>query len=172
MRALVGQAFVALDREADACQLLDVLAARDFDDIRPNVRWVKNLVEIAGLAYALGDVERSKRLAAMLAPFEHLHAILPVPIGYGGPVSYALARLRETLGDFEAAGDLYAEAFDAAEALGARPTAARILIDHAALLARRGDRRGARERAERGVALAETFGMVAVVARGQEIAAR
>jgi hypothetical protein len=108
------------------------------------VRWTKNVVEIAGLACDLGDAERARTLLALLEPVEHLHAVLPVPICYGGPVTWALARLHETLGDSALADELYGEALAAAESLGAIPTRDRVARDRAALRARTGRARAPR----------------------------
>ena len=51
----------------------------------------------------------------------------------------------------------------AAVAVGARPMLARVLVEHGALLARRGDRRAARARTAEGMKIAETLGMAGVV---------
>jgi DNA-binding winged helix-turn-helix (wHTH) protein len=144
MRAMAGRAHAALGRTEEARALLDGIAAKSFEAIHRNVRWVKNMVEIAGLAVDLRAEERARALIALLAPYASLHAVLPVPICYGGPVAHALARLHEMLGDRTSAGELYGEALAAAESLGARPAAERIRSDQAALAARGGRARGER----------------------------
>ncbi|MCU0669147.1 MAG: AAA family ATPase [Myxococcota bacterium] len=170
--AIAARALLALGREREARGVLDALAARGFDTVRRNVRWTKTLIEITGLCCDLGDAAHAAPLRELLAPFDRLHGVLPVPVCYGGPVAHALARLAALLGDTDAAAGHYEDALAGAEALGARPAQARILADHAALLARRGDRRGARPLAERAHALARDLAMPALADRAQAIASR
>lgn len=172
LQAIAGRALVAIGREPEAHAILDALAARGFDGVRRNVRWAKTLIEIAGLCCDLGDAARATPLYELLAPFDRLHGVLPVPVCYGGPVAHAVARLAELSGDSDAAAGHYEDALAGAEALRARPAQARILTDHAALLARRGDRRGARPLAERARALALDLDMPGLAARVEALANR
>lgn len=172
LEAIAGRALLASGREPEARAVLGSLAERGFDSIRRNVRWVKTLLEIAGLCCDLRELTHAAVLRDLLAPFDRLHGILPVPICYGGPVAHELARLTGLLGDADGAAGLYEDALVGAEALGARPAQARILADHATLLARRGDRRGARPLAERARAIAVELAMPALSARAGAIASR
>jgi tetratricopeptide (TPR) repeat protein len=78
-------------------------------------------------------------------------------------VRFALARLCETLGRREDALALYEEARAAADALGARPAKARILLQHGLCLSAR-DRRRAQAVLEESLQLATELGMAAVAA--------
>jgi len=98
--------------------------------------------------------------------------VLALPILYGGPVSRALARLLALGGRFAEAGDRFEQAEEASEALGARPMAARVRVEHGALLLRRGNRRAGRERIAEGGRLAEVLGMTALAAAARSAADR
>jgi len=99
----------------------------------------------------------------LLAPVEHQHGVLPIAICYGGPVSFALACLCETLGQREDAVALYEQARASAEALGARPMQARIALHLGVCLAARDRRRGTPVLQE-SARLATELGMAAVAA--------
>ena len=153
MSAVVARAEVALGREAEARRRYEEIVAPGLAAIPRNLRWVSTLTELAQLCADLGDTSRAGELEALLGPVASLHGVLPVPICYGGPVSHALARLAALQGRLDEADELFEEACSAAEALAARPTLARLLAEHAALLARRGRHSAARSqlaRLERG----------------------
>ena len=71
------------------------------------------------LRRARGRRARAARSHALLAPYAHHHGVLPLAICYGGPVSYALARLAELRGLREDARALHADALSACERIGA-----------------------------------------------------
>jgi hypothetical protein len=123
------------------------------------VRWTKNLVELAGLCAELRDAPRAATLIELLSPFEHHHAVLPVPICHGGPVSHALGRLHEVSGDLERADEAYARAAADAAGLGARPSQVLVAVDRALLCVRRGERRGARDRLAEAEKLADALAL-------------
>jgi hypothetical protein len=107
------------------------------------------MVEIAHLCVDLDDTDRAETLIKILTPDAHLHGVLPVPILYGGPASYALARLHEMLGMVDVAIQYYEEALDSTVAMEARPMQARILLDMAGPISRSGDKlRGSELEAE------------------------
>jgi DNA-binding winged helix-turn-helix (wHTH) protein/tetratricopeptide (TPR) repeat protein len=165
LRAQVGCALAELDRPDEARAALLELAGDGVPDVRPAVRYTKTLVEIANLCADLGAEALAASLLEKLAPVAEQHAVLPVPVCYGGPVSRAIARLEALLGDFEAADAHFDQALAQAEDLGARPMQARILVEHGALGLRRGDRRAGHPRLERGLALARALGMPRVEAQ-------
>ncbi|HSJ95502.1 MAG TPA: hypothetical protein VLC53_00425, partial [Myxococcota bacterium] len=162
LEAMAARALLALGRGEEARARFEMLAQRGFDRLRRNVRWTKNLVELAGLCAELRDAPRAAALITLLTPFEHHHAVLPVPICHGGPVSHALARLHEAVGALDLADECYTRAAADAHRLGARPSEARVAIDHALLCARRGDRVGARERRAQALAVARAAGLTAL----------
>jgi DNA-binding winged helix-turn-helix (wHTH) protein len=171
VQAFCARALVAVGREAEARAFYEDLAATGFERIARNIRWHGTLVEVAHLCAELGDADRARALVALLAPVEHHHGVLPMPICYGGPVARCLARLHELLGRAGEAEELYAEALDACEALGARPMRARILVELGSLLARRHPSRG-RERLAEGARLAGELGMEGVAARARDVLER
>jgi hypothetical protein len=160
--AMAARAHLALGREAEARARFEALAGRDFAALRRNVRWTRNVVELAGLCADLRDEARAAELAALLAPFEAHHAVLPVPICYGGPVGHALGRLHGVSGASDLADQAFARAALDARALGARPSEVWIAIDHALLRAWTGDRRGARESLAEADALASGLALPAL----------
>ncbi|HEX2483875.1 MAG TPA: hypothetical protein VHQ66_01155, partial [Myxococcota bacterium] len=70
------------------------------------------------------------------------------------------------------AADRFEEAEEACEALGARAMAARVRVEHGALLLRRGSRKAARERLAEGGRLAEALGLPGLAADARSAAER
>jgi len=161
VQAMVSGARFALGREKEARAQFDALAREDFADVPRNLRWTATLAEIALLCAELGDAARAKSLREMLTPMEHQHAVMPIAICYGGPVTYALARLCETLGRRDDALALYEEARVSAAAVGARPIQARIALQFGLALGSR-DRSRAKVLLEESARLAIELGMTAV----------
>lgn len=159
VKAVLGQTVWRLGDEARAVELFEDLAGVDFEDVRRSIRWIGTIVEIAHLCADVGDGARAETLVRKLTPVEHQHGVLPVPVQYGGPVTYCLARLNETLGMADAAEQLYDDALESAEAMGAQPMLARIRLDAAKLLTRSGDRDRANRLQQEGANLALSLGM-------------
>jgi hypothetical protein len=126
VKAVVARAEVEAGRARDARARFDELAARGFTDVPRNLRWTATLVELAHLCAELEAAEHAAALDALLAPYAAHHAVLPLAICYGGPVSYALARLAELRGARAEARARYAEARAACERIGAEAMHARI----------------------------------------------
>jgi len=163
-RAVVGRSLAALGRTGEARAHFERLAAQDFARIPRNLRWTNTLVEAAHLCAELADEERAALLAELLAPLEHHHGVLAVPVCYGGPLAFARARLLACLGQGAEARELLEEAADAAGALGARPTRARVALELGSLLARRGALPAARPWLEEALRLATELGLPEVEA--------
>jgi len=163
VRTMVAHGQLALGRESAARAHFEKLAAHAFVDVPRNLRWTATLVQLALLCAELGDPERAKPLHALLAPVEHQHGVMAIALLYGGPVRFALARLCETLGRRDDALTLYGEAHAAAEAMGARPTLARIALSHGRCIAVL-DKRRAKPLLAESARLAEELGMRAVAA--------
>jgi DNA-binding winged helix-turn-helix (wHTH) protein len=124
--ALVGRALAAAGRREEAEARLRNLTAEGLADLPRNLRWTATAVEIAHLCADLRDRERADLLAEALEPVADQHAVMALPILYGGPVTHALARLRALQGRRREADELFREARAAALSLGAHPTLARI----------------------------------------------
>jgi hypothetical protein len=106
------------------------------------MRWTGTAIEIAHLCADLGDVERAEGIARALEPVTDQHAVMALPILYGGPATRALARLRKLQGHRAEADALFREARAAAEALGAGPMVTRIESEQARPRATRARPRG------------------------------
>jgi DNA-binding winged helix-turn-helix (wHTH) protein len=126
VKAVVARAELEAGRSQDARARFDNLAARGFADVPRNLRWTATLVEIAHLCAELEAEESAAALHALLAPYADHHAVLPMAICYGGPVSYALARLAELRGRRGEARELYRAALAACQQIGAESTRARV----------------------------------------------
>ncbi len=157
-RAVMGRTELRLGNESGARELWENLAEDDFEGVARGIRWVGTLVETAHLCADLDDAPRAERLVKLLGPEEELHGILPIPVLYGGPVSYCLARLQEVLGVADLAVQYYEHALEGAKRMHARPMQARIQQDFAKLLERRGDRTRAEALAREGRELEEATG--------------
>lgn len=172
--AVLGRATRAVGDEAGAREIFDGIAsqARDPKAFVRNIRWNGTLVELSMLAVELGAAESARPLLELLSTARDQHGVLPIPIAYGGPFSRCMAGLSSLLGLADDAIGLYEESLASAEALGARPTVARIGLDLAPLLARAGDVVRAGTLARESLALAEELGMARVAERGRAVLGR
>jgi tetratricopeptide (TPR) repeat protein len=157
-QAVLARNEIRLGDRQRAHELWESLAARDFQDIARGIRWIGTIVELAHLCADMEDASRAEILIELLAPVEDLHGVLPIPILYGGPASYCLARLHELLGLADDAAEYYEHALEGVERLAARPMQARIQRDLARLLERRGDRERAAELGRQAEALVQETG--------------
>ena len=134
VKAVVARAEIEAGRPHAARARFHELAARGFADTPRNLRWIATLVEIAHLCAELAAKEQAGALHALLAPYADHHGVLPIAICYGGPVSYALARLAELRGARDEARERYDEALTACAQVGADALRTRIARDagHAA----------------------------------------
>jgi DNA-binding winged helix-turn-helix (wHTH) protein len=158
-RATLARAELAAGREPAARALFEQLAAERFGELPRGIRYLRTLCELAHLCADLEDAPRAALLRELLAPYERRHAVMAAPVLYGGPVSFALARLCEALGRSDEAAALFEAARADCDELGARPFRARVLLEHGRLCARRGERRAARELLGEAADLAGKLGM-------------
>jgi DNA-binding winged helix-turn-helix (wHTH) protein/tetratricopeptide (TPR) repeat protein len=157
--ALVSRTHLALGRVDDArARYTEVLDA-GVERIPRNLRWTATLIELAHCCADLEDTDRAGELLRGLRSIEGHHAVMPMVVCYGGPATWAAARLHALVGDADAAEELYGDALDAVRSLAARPTEARIRLDLGRLLRRRGKRPRAREELAAAAALAADLGM-------------
>jgi DNA-binding winged helix-turn-helix (wHTH) protein/tetratricopeptide (TPR) repeat protein len=157
IRAILARSHLALGRRAEVAERFEQLAAQALEVPR-DLRWLVSLIEVAHLCADLGERGPAEALCDLLEPVEHCHGVLLAPICYGGPVAYARARLLDLLGRSDESDELYALAEASVARLGAEPMRARILADHARLVARRDARRGA-ELMQEAHDLARTLGL-------------
>jgi len=168
VEAVVGRALAAAGRAEEASARFARLFAKQCDDLVRNLRYTGTMVEIAHLCADVRADEAVAPLLERLAPLEGEHAVMAMPVLYGGPVAFALGRLLALEGRLDAAAERFERAEQACEALAARPTLARVRVEHGALLLRRGARRAGRERLAAGAELADALGLerLAALARG------
>jgi DNA-binding winged helix-turn-helix (wHTH) protein len=126
VKAVVARAELAVGRAHDARARFRGLAARAFCDVPRNLSWTDTIVECAHLCADLGESDHADALRALLAPHAHHHGVMPIAILFGGPVSYALARLAELRGARSEARGLFDDALAACEQLGAAAMRAQV----------------------------------------------
>ncbi|MFQ5697401.1 MAG: AAA family ATPase [Myxococcota bacterium] len=125
---------------------LDLFAAADFRDLRPDGTWLATVAFLAEACSLLEDRERAAALYGLLEP--HAARIVSTPPGvtcYGSADRF-LGLLAATLGRGSEAAHHLERALEVNSAIGARPLVAQTLVDRAALqLAHgaRGDRKAA-----------------------------
>jgi hypothetical protein len=108
--------------------------AEGFAAIPRNIRWTRAVAEVAHLCVDLGERAVAEELITLLEPAAAQHAVVPIPIAYGGPLRYALARLYELAGRSTRAEETYAAALEDCARVGAEGWRARVLIDAARTL--------------------------------------
>jgi len=132
------------DRAAAEAIWNDLTAsAGEFPAVAPGIRWTNSMVELAHLCADLRDHKHAEPLIRALAPVEHHHGVLPVPICYGGPVAHCTGRLHALLGERDPAERAFTLAIEQVRTLGARPAEARLLLDYAGHVRARDARRSA-----------------------------
>jgi tetratricopeptide (TPR) repeat protein len=117
----------------EAQQLLDALAARDFEDIPRNNQWLITLSLLADLCARLGDVARGARLRELLLPYADRMAVNPAGV-YAGPVARYLGLLAHLAGDEAAAEAQLRTALEIAREQRASPMIAMLTVDLARTL--------------------------------------
>ncbi len=166
VHTVVGRALAALGREAEARAFYEGILAGGVEGVPRNIRWHDTIVELAHLCADLGDERHAAALCEVLEPVDDHHGVLPIPICYAGPVRRARARLLARLGERALARELLEEALSACEALGARPTQARVLVELGALTSR------GRDHLAQGLRLAEELGMRGLAAEARALLER
>lgn len=162
VKLVAARAQAALGRRDAATMLYEQSLEAGPEGIPRNLRWMSTLVELAHCCADLSDEDRAGPLCELLRPYEGRHGVMPMVVCYGGPVSFALARLHELRSRVDDADALYAEALSAAEGVGAKPCQAQIRLAYGGLLRRRGRRREAREQLTAAAALAADLGLPSV----------
>ncbi len=150
-----------------ARQVIEELAP-DLTSIPRRADWLVSMTELGLVCGAVGERDRAEQLRAMLEPYAERHAVYPGPMLYAGPVSHALGGVSAALGERDTACRWFEDALAAADAIGARPCAARIAWDWAEVLAastRPSDRDRARQLRTEAVDRAQTLGMKALLDR-------
>lgn len=139
----------------------EFLSRHDYGDLQHDVTYLILLVQLAQLAYDLGDAARASRLETLLEPFAGRYASGHTA-AVRGTVDRYRALLRWTLGDLAGADALLVRATEQEHAMRAPPWEALTRIDRARLLLERGSE-GDRAKA------AEELRLVAVACGGLDV---
>jgi class 3 adenylate cyclase len=146
--------------------LLAETARDDFAAIPHDINWLGRMVLVAVACAALDDRERAAAVYDGLLPHRAAVAVGGPAAACLGPVSHHLAQLAALLGRWEDAERHFAAALEHCEKLEARPVAAHVRCDWAAMLAARlapGDRERALSLANAALAGAQQLGMKPLV---------
>lgn len=158
-KAVLGRALRDLGRDERARAVWEDLGSQGFEALNRGIRWNATILEVSMLTAELGEETFARPLLESLSSASEQHAVLPIPILYGGPLTRAMAALSLLLGLSDEAMALYDEAIGSASSLGARPTVAHLLIEAAPLHARAGSVARAMGMARDAERLSEELGM-------------
>lgn len=159
VRLVLARARLAMGDHQRALALYEEAVSQGAAAIPRNLRWMSTLVELSHCCAELGDADRALDLIEILRPYETHHGVMPMVVAYGGPVSFALARLCELIGRADEADELFAEALVSANEMSAHPTRPHIHLCRGRLLERRGQRSAAREQRAAAASLASQLGL-------------
>ena len=159
-RVALLSVYASTDRLDDAREHLHMLAADDFAIVPRDVLWVVTIAGIARIAGLAGELDIAQRAYDYMLPFRGVIA------GTGQsaeqPVALSIGTAAAALGRFEDAEQLYAEAIDLSERLGAPTFVAATRVQWAqTLLDPRGphDVTRAKKLAQQALATAEELGL-------------
>jgi tetratricopeptide (TPR) repeat protein len=161
-----------LGHRDEARRALTELLAEDLSKFHVDEEWLFAVSLLADPCALVGDGEIAASLYALLRPYAGLNAVAPPEVALGA-VDRSLGVLATLLGYWDEAGRHFEDALAMNERMGARPSCAHTLHDHACmLLARR--QAGDPERAARLLgdarALYGELGMTSWVGRAEALA--
>lgn len=168
-RAALAFLYVEIGRPDDARRELDVLAARDFDDVRDDVNRVPLLTICADVAAALGDRPRAARLYELLLPFADRWVVIGMAVACWGSVERYLGRLAAALGRPADAVAHCDRALAQHELGGAPALLGHTQIDRAILARAAGDATQAKSLVAAAQRIAERFGLARLAARARDL---
>ena len=160
--------YLDIDREDDARDWFDRLAANDFLDIPRDVNWIVTLGLASNAAYQLRDRERAAQLYEIFLPYATRQVVVGAAFLCDGSGSLALGEAAAALERWEDAERHFEEAIAFAERTDTRPWAARAQLLYAQMLRDRdngGDREKAQGLVNQALAVFEQLGMKKYVER-------
>ncbi len=170
-RILLCVLLCELDRLEEARPLFEALAADGFAGVQ--YPWVQSMAVMARACALLGDLDQCAFLCEQLAPH---HALVPTfTITTIEPVAYHLGLLTTRLGRYAEAERYFDEADEIAVRMEAPHWRARIDLERARMLVRRGgpgDAERAVERAGAALIVADELGMARVAGQARVFTAR
>ncbi|MFL6242708.1 MAG: ATP-binding protein [Acidimicrobiia bacterium] len=166
--------YAMLDQPDDVREQIEILAARDFEDLPADANWpIAVTILIIGCAF-VGDHERAGRLYDMLLPYREHFVTTGMPALSSGSAELALALAAGTTNRWDVADEHFARAMERNARSGNRTWVVHGKYEYVALLARRGDPGNAtrlRELLCECIAGATDMGMTRIVAKTKELAA-
>jgi hypothetical protein len=132
-RCALACVYLQTGRDDDLAREYEQFAKDDFTTLPRDNLWMPALAFLAQACHHFGDRERAPLLRGLLEPYSGRNVITP-DVAYFGPVDRFLALLAATEGDRERAAAWFASARSLAQAMGAKPTLARIEAEEAAAL--------------------------------------
>jgi tetratricopeptide (TPR) repeat protein len=166
-RAMLTVLLVELGREAEARQVFDAMAARDFADLPWDCEWLHGTTLLAEVACSLGDLPRAATLYQLMEPYAHFNVVAPAEVS-AGSVSRALGLLATALSRWDEAERRFIDAIAMNETMGARPWVAHSRHDYGRMLLARdraGDRDAARAQLRRALTVSRELGMTTLTRR-------
>jgi AAA ATPase domain len=113
-------------------------AARGFADLPRDGLWILHVCALAETCVVVGDEARGLQLYELLLPHADDNAVSYTQQPFG-PVALRLGMLASLLGRWQETDRHFASALARCELLGARAIRARVVVEHAAALAARGE---------------------------------
>jgi tetratricopeptide (TPR) repeat protein len=136
-RAALASIYAALGRESDTRRELELIAARNFEDLPVDTNYLVGGAMLAETCAFLGDATRAQALYEMMRPYATRNIAIANCAGYLGVVSHYLGILATVLERSDEADAWFAAALARYEAMNARPFVARALIDRGTAAVRR-----------------------------------
>jgi tetratricopeptide (TPR) repeat protein len=155
-RAVLALALCSLDRRAEARIILQDAASDRFEHIPPSAPRLTALATYAYVAVETGDVDAASILYGLMEPWAE-QLVWNAVVGYGHTRMW-LGLLACLLGEHERADEHLAFACEFYDTNGVLLWTARTHLGWAEALATRGDATGAREHANRALALSREHG--------------
>jgi hypothetical protein len=136
-RAGYARLLAEIGRDRDAQEELDILAAKDFQDIPQDNQWMIAVTLLGELCAELGDAHRAALLYEMLLPFREVNVVIGLAVVCQGSAERYLGLLAATKGEEGEAAVHFERALAANESLGAPVCLAHTQLDYARMLGRR-----------------------------------
>lgn len=140
----------------------ETLAVSGLELVPPDAPWSCTMVVATELCVHFGDVERARRLHALLLPHAERCAVVTFGFGLLGSVAHFLGMLSDVVGNEQEADSWFRRALNTHRRLGTQPLLARTQVEYAGMLLRSavpGGRERAAELLATGAATARRLGM-------------
>jgi len=161
-QAALAVMYLETDRQDQAREWFERLAANDFTDIPSDLLWMVTMLLSADLARGLRDQHRAALLYEILRPYATRNIVVGTAVLCDGSASYPLGLLASTMGNWEEAERHFEDALAFDEKIGAWPWLARTRYQYAWMLQERdqpGDRGKAQGLVNQALATFEELGM-------------